>query len=61
MSITNTYDRSFQGLVRTRAYVKGLGGQLMSRPLQRIMLPGTYDLGYPEFHSRSIVTVTAQA
>ena len=45
VSITNTDDRSFQA--RTSAHPslrEGLDGQLMSRPLQRLMLPGTDDL-----------------
>ena len=38
-----TYDRNFQGLLRTRAYAKGLGVQACPRRLQRLLCPDTHD------------------
>ena len=39
-----SYNRCFQGLVRTRAYVQGLAAQKFSRSMQRILCPDTRDL-----------------
>ena len=40
------YERSFQGLIRTRAYVRGsqIGAQRMSRVVQCLVCPGARDL-----------------
>ena len=39
-----SYNRCFQGLVRTRAYAQGLAAQKFSRSMQRILCPDTHDL-----------------
>ena len=40
------YERSFEGLVRTRAYARGpkIGAQRMPRVVQRLLCPNTHDL-----------------
>ena len=44
--IEMTYERDFQGLIRTRAYTRGpkIGAQRMSRVLQSMVCSGTHDL-----------------